>query len=305
MKSAIVLSGGGARGAYEAGVVSVIQANTDTIPVVGGTSTGSLVSTLIAIDEWDLMRLIYNGGVRTENIIRPLVLPKFLAGLANVFSDPAIWLGAATLFSKPAIYSIEPLMKIVDKHVDFQDVLDSDVNVYFTTTNFRNLHTKYFSNFDGESSADELRLGLFASVSEPVLMKYVVINGESYVDGGLTEFLPAMHAASAPNFSECDEVFFVDTNDPIDQLKPPKPPKQVLEKTFATLTKLVDVNCYMQAAFARMQFEATHPGIEIHNISPSQPLPIKNSLHFSPNEMKKAYALGCADARKYFKKIDR
>jgi len=90
-KSAIVLSGGGARGAYSAGVVSVVQANTDEIPVVGGTSTGSLISTLIALDNWDLLKQIYNGGVKTENIIRPLVLPKFLAGLASVFSDPLIW----------------------------------------------------------------------------------------------------------------------------------------------------------------------------------------------------------------------
>ena len=65
----------------------------------------------------------------------------------------------------------------------------------------------------------------------------------------------------------------------------------------SVLEKVVDANCRTQADYANSQMEHS-ASVPVIRVSPSEPLPIENSLIFKPSEMKKAFKLGAKDARK-------
>lgn len=296
-KAALILSGGGSKGAYEAGVVSVLQGAYDEFPVVGGTSTGSLISTLVGTDNFDLLRLIYNGGVDTEDIVRPIVLPKILSELGNVIEEPIVWLTAAAIAGKMGIYSIEPLMEILEKNINFEDVMTAASNIYYCAVDFEANKACYYSNFKKNAKASTMKKYQFASISMPVFMPPVKIGRKYYVDGGLVEFLPAMHAVKAPRFRECEDVILIDTLNPVGsswEKMPTSLPTMLLQ----TIDKTTDSLCTEQAQLAYEQIKDV-TGVAAFRISPSEKLPISFSLNFEPKEMKAAFKLGQKDGRKF------
>ena len=75
---ALVLSGGGAHGAYEAGVIAgLVQANAlDAFDVICGTSIGSLNAMLVATGQGAQVRELW-GSIASQNVLRPK--PEFAA----------------------------------------------------------------------------------------------------------------------------------------------------------------------------------------------------------------------------------
>lgn len=297
MKRALVLSGGGAKGAYQAGVVSALQPRTDEFPVVGGTSTGALISTMISVGAYDLMRLIYSGGVKTENIIRPIVLPEILHDVANIIKEPLVWLAAAAVAGEMGIYTIEPIIEIIDKEINFADIINSKINTYYATTEFTELKPKFYANWQKKSTQKLMREHLLASISMPIFMPPVRINRKYYTNGGVTQFLPAKYAHKAPRFKECDEIILIDTLTPegsysIDM------PSNLPEMFLKTVDRMSDSLCIEQAKAAFKEIEDL-TRMPVYRISPSKKLPIKFSLEFKPSEMKAAFEIGVEDGKKF------
>lgn len=187
----LVLGGGGARGAFTAGVVSYLRYNNvrkfRDFPVVSGTSTGALVGTMVCLKLFAKLEKIYTT-VTTADIVNPNQ-----SLIANVFGLEAATF-ASVLFGDTAVFSAEALERLIDKNVDFTKVKDrADVSRLLLNT--IDLQTGEIRVYDNKKhGATTLKKALLASASEPVFMPPIDIRvgGEmlQHVDGGVRELVP-------------------------------------------------------------------------------------------------------------------
>jgi predicted acylesterase/phospholipase RssA len=184
MKNALVISGGGSKGAFAVGAIEVLREKDITFDMVAGTSTGALIAPLVATDEIQWLRAIYSR-VRTEDIIRK----------RNIFD----------ILTHDAIYDTNPLWSLLNTIITqdrYQELIDASMELYITTVNLQSGQIEYWNQHQsgpvGSSTTGEplsrqaLLKAIFASASEPVLMPNVRIkeNGDQYVDGGVREIAP-------------------------------------------------------------------------------------------------------------------
>jgi len=299
MNVGVILSGGGAKGAFEAGFIKGILRKVDEFTIAYGSSTGSLISTCIGLNEFDLMERIYTG-VETDNILEPNILDD-IAVLGDIFSTPDIpievLLGYAVLFKKSSLYSIDPLKKIIDNFVDFNELKASSVDVGYLTTNIDTLKSVFFSA--KKTSPKNLRSALLASVSMPVFMSPVKIGRKGrFVDGGLSRHLPGLESLSSPNYDKTDVFIFVSTL-PLNFYPDNKVSDNIFDILIATIFGLSDWNDRNSLCneISVVRDKLKKDGKKLYVIQPDNLLPIKNSLHFDPKEMKELFKLGMKAAR--------
>jgi predicted acylesterase/phospholipase RssA len=184
MKNALVVSGGGSKGAFAVGAVEVLREKGITFDIVTGTSTGALLAPFVVIDEIQVLRSLYTS-IRTEDIIRK----------RNLFD----------ILTHDSIYDSNPLWSLLNAVITqdrYRKIIDSSIELYVTTVNLQTGQIEYWNQHQsgpiGSPSSNEplgyqafLR-AVFASASEPVLMPNVRINaeGNQYTDGGVREFAP-------------------------------------------------------------------------------------------------------------------
>lgn len=195
----LALSGGGAKGAFTVGVLKVVRQKLGVtrFPVISGTSTGSLVGTLLAIDDWSTLVDVYSN-VTTESIVNP-----HHALVASIAGPEAVLFAAAVLGGR-AIYDTAALRATIQANVDMKDVVDAypGTLLIYNTVDLQTGLSVAFSNKDHGKAV--LLDALMASASMPVLMDPVEITvagrTHQYVDGGVREFLPlgAVFASDVP-----------------------------------------------------------------------------------------------------------
>jgi NTE family protein len=204
-KTALVVSGGGSKGAYAVGVVKQLAMEFPDISfdILVGTSTGSLIVPMVALDELDLLEQVYTS-VKTEDIV--------LKG--NVVTR---------LLSDNALFDAKPLGNLIKQH--FPDsrcnqLFASPREVYFATTCLQTDHAVYFSTRDPNiitdhdvlklNSPDELRRAVMASACQPVFMPPIEVKPgavplRQYVDGGVREYAGIQLAIDAG----AEEIFVI------------------------------------------------------------------------------------------------
>jgi len=175
-KTAVVFSGGGARGAYNAGV-AVAFAHYGLRPeTVCGTSVGALVAAMVVAGEEE----------RLGEIWRELI-PAHVYGLK---SRVQFFLSFIRPYRYPA-YSSEPLARLIRENVDLEKIRKSSQKLIVTCYN-QSLHR--VERFDNQFP--DLHRALLASASIPLVFPPIVMNGHEYVDLGSTVW-PLKPAISA------------------------------------------------------------------------------------------------------------
>jgi NTE family protein len=118
----LVLGGGGARGAYASGVLSVLLPELkDQVRVIVGTSAGALISAYLlanwhrSVEEAVEDGLRFWRELRFGDVFAPLMAPS---GVARFMRYVGEFLPVSTLHA-PSILHPEPLRQTVDKLVDF------------------------------------------------------------------------------------------------------------------------------------------------------------------------------------------
>ncbi|MGH7716974.1 MAG: patatin-like phospholipase family protein, partial [Vulcanimicrobiaceae bacterium] len=99
---ALVLSGGGARGAYEAGVIDGLVSKGEHFDILCGTSIGALNAAFVAQDNIDDMRMTW-ANIAAAKVVTLLPLVSSIESIAN---EAAITLSRPPLrrlFSWPSI----------------------------------------------------------------------------------------------------------------------------------------------------------------------------------------------------------
>ncbi|MEO6734285.1 MAG: patatin-like phospholipase family protein [Ferruginibacter sp.] len=192
MNRALVISGGGSKGAFAIGIIKRLfneYPNLDFDMFVG-TSTGSLIVPLVAMNEMALLEKIYTTQ-KTENII-----------LKNRIGDR---------LNTHSIFDANPLWKLLEKNYTdgrYQELLLTGKKLFLTTTCLQSGELVVFTtdanpappfNYSVETltSAGHFRKAVMASACQPIFMPPIKVNKDvqgaanphfQYVDGGVREY---------------------------------------------------------------------------------------------------------------------
>lgn len=198
-----VLQGGGALGAYQAGVYQALHEAGVEPDWVIGTSIGAINGAIIAGNNekdrlgklqqfWD--RVAYRGLIEAtrfcpgvENSI--LNLATLMQGIPNFFGpNPGAWHGLHVHLGveRAGYYSTDPLRGTLSSLVDFDYLNERHMRLTVGTVNVVSGRMCYFTNRD-------IALGLehvMASAAIPPAFPAVRIEGEAYWDGGVYSNTP-------------------------------------------------------------------------------------------------------------------
>lgn len=170
---ALVVGGGGAKGAFPLGAVdALIEKGEGGWDLYAGTSTGSIIATLEAQREHDLLMRMWLGLRGNSDIYKS-------GWLRNV-------LGAFT----GGFYDFSPIHKLLREHVSWDKVKHP---LYVSMVSLATGRLVYASAHDGVPLADSV----LASCSFPPAAKPPIIRGSQHVDGGVREIVPLKVAIDA------------------------------------------------------------------------------------------------------------
>jgi NTE family protein len=230
-KRALVISGGGCKGAFAVGVIKNLAANFPDISfdIFVGTSTGSLIAPFAALGEIDLLEQLYTTITTDNIIIKGNVITRLLA--AN------------------SLFDAKPLGDLIKLHYDDKhcnQVFQSQKEVYFATTCLQTGQSVYFASKDAPlvtdyeviklNNPDEFRRAVMASACQPVFMppmevKKGAVPMRQYVDGGVREYAGVQLAIDAG----AEEIYTI-------LLSPEKeiPEEKTFNDAFTILTTTID-----------------------------------------------------------------
>jgi NTE family protein len=177
-KRALVLPGGGGRGAYQVGVIKALKEYGLHFDMVFGTSIGALNATLFCQDSIRRLEELWTS-MRPKDIFR---LP----------SAPHI--GGMILGSALGLLDTTPLEELLRREIDLQKLKASKTKLGFVTTDLCSLETKLIT-MDTIMSTNELIDGLMATSAVPLAFPPRHLHGKGlWVDGGLVRNTPLQAA---------------------------------------------------------------------------------------------------------------
>jgi NTE family protein len=199
----LVVSGGGARGAWGVGFLSGLHAKNKTwYKGVFGTSTGSLMAAHLLLQRLDDLETAYSNVTQAQVFNQSPFNVNYDAATGTVTTElkkfKAIW---RLLLGKKTLGESKPLFKLIRSlftYDMYKQLLDSKLMMAVAVTNMKtgSMELKTNTSYSSESKAnyDEFCNWIWASANEPLFMSYVPMNGSNYVDGGLREVVPIEEA---------------------------------------------------------------------------------------------------------------
>jgi NTE family protein len=270
--TALVLSGGGAKGAYEAGVAAVLAERGLPIRLVAGSSAGALNAAMIADGRIDRLEALWLGLTRDRVYsLRPSV---FFAGLL-----PG-WLTLLTLDRAGSLFDPAPLRELLEAALDLDRIRASPVRLLVVTTDLARREQRIFDN------RTVTREALMAAAAVPGAFPAVGVDGMLLVDGGLTGRAPVLEALGAGEGVE--RAIVVMSYAPDERGAPPTTMRRAVEEAFE-MGMIHQIR--RDVELARLKF----PAVEIHLLTPSEPLWLR-PLDFDPAAIARALERGRADA---------
>src|SRR5712691_1157639 len=269
---ALVLSGGGAKGAYEAGVAAAFAERGLPIRLVAGSSAGALNAAMIAAGRAGGLEAMWRGITREQiyTLRAPVILSGFLPG----------WLTLLVLNETSSLFDPAPLRQLITSALDFDAIRASPVRLLVTATDLAGREKRVFDNSTVTVDA------LMAASAVPGLFPPVEVNGALLVDGGLTGRAPVLEALEAD--ASLGRAVVVMSYVPAERGAAPTTMRRALEESFE-LVMIQQIR--RDAELARFR----HPSVDVQMLTPSAPLLLR-PLDFDPEAIARLLALGRADA---------
>lgn len=186
-KRAVVLSGGGAKGAYQIGAWRALRELEYRPDIVTGTSVGALNGALMALDRYEEAREIWNTmGMAQVFAFQEDVDPSRLEQFTLRYFGNSILKGGM---------DSSPLEEMVTRLLDETALRASDIR-------FGMVATQYPQMKSVELFVEDIPEGLvadyiIASASAYPIMKSRKIEDRTYIDGGFTDNMPVRMALRA------------------------------------------------------------------------------------------------------------
>jgi NTE family protein len=280
-KRGLVLSGGGAKGAFQAGVLEYLHEKGKLdFDVVCGVSVGALNATMVAQGEFEKLKELWLGIKEDKDILKK-----------------NSWLGI--ILGKNSLNDNQPLKELIQRYVDRKKIIDN------FTSQGKILKIGVVSLTTGEYKAispthSSFLQMLLASTTIPVMFKPFNISAADYqmVDGGVRNITPLKDAIDAG----ADEIVVVLASPRWVQTgkKDYKNILQVIARTFDILSNEVYINDIENCEWynVHMVDDGEHRKIDLKIVEPAEFF--MDTLEFHPKAIRKAIEIGKETAAEKF-----
>jgi NTE family protein len=270
-KRALVLSGGGGRGAYECGVYKYLEEVGWEPDILVGTSIGAINAAAIA-----------SGRSAAE---------LEAAWLATHTKDiQRFW----RLSPWKSIYDTSPWRETLHRYIDFDALPSTDKQLLIATTELETGQLRIFDNQETALTPDHI----LASCSIPLVYPWTKIEDRHYWDGAVMANTPLAGAIDAG----ADEIVIVLLS-PIGErhMEPPRWPWHALtvvldlalSATYENdLKQLENVNRLVTA-----QVDSKHRQVKCHVVTPSEETDLLRIIRYEPDFSADLIQMGYEDAR--------
>jgi NTE family protein len=186
----LVISGGGAKGAWGAGLAKRLSEDNKLYHHIIGTSTGALIAPYAILNKFDSLRYAYTSITSKDVFNRyPFREEKGHVKIRNINAIKSI--------NRESIGDSYKLKKLISKfylknHYDKLKETNSSITV--CVVNFRTGKTEYKSSKN--YSHPDMINWIWASSNEPIFMNPYIddVNKNRYYDGGLVDNVPLKYA---------------------------------------------------------------------------------------------------------------
>ncbi|HMQ06777.1 MAG TPA: patatin-like phospholipase family protein [Saprospiraceae bacterium] len=193
---ALVISGGGSKGAFAAGVAKYLIGDLNyQYDIIVGTSTGSLLGPLCATGDMQKVKLAYTTvGQKDIYNISPFIIKRLPDGSIksriNHFNVIRMFIKGKKTFGEH-----KNLRKTIERFFtrnDYEAVKQSNIKVVATVANLtlKKIEYKYLQDYSYEDFCD----WMWISSSFVPFMSLVEKNGFEYADGGFGNYIPVEEA---------------------------------------------------------------------------------------------------------------
>jgi NTE family protein len=189
-RSALVLQGGGALGAYELGAARALYEDDQFAPdLIAGVSIGAITAALLARPARGLKPLQALEAFWERVAMSGSFLPASV--LATVFGNPRFFVPRHDYFSFPSwtyLYDTNPLRQTLSELVNLAALADRNAlpGLLVSATDVEEGQIKYFYSREESLSLDHI----VASGSLPPSFPMTSVDGKSYWDGGVFDNTP-------------------------------------------------------------------------------------------------------------------
>tara|TARA_R110002073_G_scaffold128999_3_gene275073 strand:+ start:28301 stop:29230 length:930 start_codon:yes stop_codon:yes gene_type:complete len=289
-KKALVISGGGSKGAFAGGVAQyLIQQKQNKYDLFLGTSTGSLMVSHLAMDKIEELKSIYmsvnqssifdinpfriqkKNGVTLVNIRHRSTLLNFLRG-SKTFGESN---------------NLRRLIRNSISREMYKELVDSQREVVVTVSNLSTNQVEYKSCDD--FSYDDFCDWIWASCNYVPFMSLLEKDGYQYADGGFGCLVP-IREAILRGAKEIDVIVLETEISQLNRL-PAKNPFSLLFNTFEFMLEHVEKHNITIG-----KLSARHRDVKL-NLYYTPTVLTTNSLVFDNKEMKKWWRAGFVYAR--------
>ena len=185
-ETALVLGGGGAKGAYEVGAIAALDELGIKAGSVFGTSVGALHAAMYAQGSMDAAAALWDN-IRLSDVVSEESL-AIADDAENIFDHPEKLLEFITRYAQKKGVDVSPLMDILHKLIDEDKIRRSGMHLGIVTTRFPSLAMV-------EKRLEEMETGslidwLMASASCFPIFPMKQVGGDRYIDGGFCDNTP-------------------------------------------------------------------------------------------------------------------
>lgn len=185
-ETALVLGGGGAKGAYEVGAIAALDELGIKAGSVFGTSVGALHAAMYAQGSMDAAAALWDN-IRLSDVVSEESL-AIADDAENIFDHPEKLLEFITRYAQKKGVDVSPLTDILHKLIDEDKIRHSGVHLGIVTTRFPSLAMV-------EKRLEEMETGslidwLMASASCFPIFPMKQVGGDRYIDGGFCDNTP-------------------------------------------------------------------------------------------------------------------
>lgn len=185
-ETALVLGGGGAKGAYEVGAIAALDELGIKAGSVFGTSVGALHAAMYAQGRMDAAAALWDN-IRLSDVVSEESL-AIADDAENIFDHPEKLLEFITRYAQKKGVDVSPLTDILHKLIDEDKIRRSGVHLGIVTTRFPSLAMV-------EKRLEEMETGslidwLMASASCFPIFPMKQVGGDRYIDGGFCDNTP-------------------------------------------------------------------------------------------------------------------
>jgi len=238
---ALVISGGGSKGAFAGGVAEyLLDVEKNNYDIFIGTSTGSLLVSHLALDKIAIIKKVYTSVTEEHIFSRCPFKIKNRNGVdvikINHFNVLINFLRGSNTFGES--FNLKKLIRKTISKEDFDQLKSGNKIVVVTVTNLSSNKVEYKSL--GDYDYDDFCDWIWISCNYIPFMSLAIKNNSEYGDGGFTSLVPIREAINR-GATEIDAII-LETEVHISPKFTGKNPFSLLVNLFGTLLEQVQKN---------------------------------------------------------------